>query len=82
MHQRAADGEEDRQYKPHPNFTWSIHLDGDKAMHDKSVCLEGVYEKAVEAIKLAKSNGFRTQINCTLFDGPMDERTLQSSSMK
>ena len=44
------------QYKPHPNFTWSIHLDGDKAMHDKSVCLDGVYEKAVAAIKLAKSN--------------------------
>ena len=57
------------QYKPHPNFTWSIHLDGDKAMHDKSVCLDGVYEKAVAAIKLAKSKGFRTQINCTLFHG-------------
>jgi hypothetical protein len=34
------------QYKPHPNFTWSIHLDGDKGMHDKSVCQDGVYEKA------------------------------------
>ncbi len=57
------------QYKPHDNFTWSIHLDGDKQMHDKSVCLEGTYEKAIEAIKLAKSRGFRTQINCTLFHG-------------
>ena len=57
------------QYKPHPNFTWSIHLDGDKAMHDKSVCLDGTYEKAVDAIKLAKERGFRTQINCTLFNG-------------
>ena len=63
------------QYKPHPNFTWSIHLDGDKAMHDKSVCLDGTYEKAVAAIKLAKSKGFRTQINCTLFDGADPERT-------
>ena len=44
------------QYKPHPNFTWSIHLDGDKAMHDKSVCQDGTYDKAVAAIKLAKSN--------------------------
>ena len=43
------------QYKPHPNFTWSIHLDGDKAMHDKSVCLDGTYDKAVDAIKLAKA---------------------------
>ena len=55
------------QYKPNENFTWSIHLDGDKQMHDKSVCLEGTYEKAVEAIKMAKDRGFRTQINCTLF---------------
>ena len=45
------------QYKPHPNFTWSIHLDGDKAMHDKSVCQGGVYEKAISAIKAAKAKG-------------------------
>ncbi|HEX4159811.1 MAG TPA: adenosyl-hopene transferase HpnH [Rhizomicrobium sp.] len=56
-------------YEPHPDFNWSIHLDGDKAMHDKSVCLAGVYEKAVDAIKLAKSKGFRVTINCTLFSG-------------
>ena len=64
-------------YEPHPNFTWSIHLDGDKAMHDKSVCLDGTYEKAVEAIKLAKSRGFRTQINCTLFNDTDPERTAK-----
>jgi hopanoid biosynthesis associated radical SAM protein HpnH len=64
-------------YEPHPNFAWSIHLDGDKAMHDKSVCLDGTYEKAVEAIKLAKSRGFRTQINCTLFHGADPERTAK-----
>ena len=57
------------QFEPHPNFTWSIHLDGDKPMHDKSVCQEGTYDKAIEAIKLAKAKGFRTQINCTLFNG-------------
>ncbi len=62
------------QYEPHPYFTWSIHLDGDQAMHDKSVCQDGVYETAVEAIKLAKSKGFRTQINCTIFDGADPER--------
>ena len=63
------------QYKPHPNFTWSIHLDGDKVMHDKSVCLDGTYDKAVAAIKMAKERGFRTQINCTLFDGADPART-------
>ena len=54
-------------YKPHPSFTWSIHLDGNKAMHDKSVCQAGTYDKAVEAIRLAKAKGFRVSINCTLF---------------
>ena len=62
------------QFEPHPNFTWSIHLDGDKPMHDKSVCLEGTYEKAVEAIQLAKARGFRTQINCTLFNDAQPEK--------
>ncbi len=57
------------RYTPHDNFSWSIHLDGDKAMHDASVCLDGTYEKAVAGIKLAKERGFRTQINCTLFHG-------------
>ena len=62
------------QYEPHPDFTWSIHLDGDKAMHDKSVCLDGVYEKAIECIRLAKSKGFRVSINCTLFSDADPER--------
>jgi hopanoid biosynthesis associated radical SAM protein HpnH len=64
-------------YEPSPYFTWSIHLDGDQAMHDKSVCQDGVYEKAVEAIKLAKSKGFRTQINCTLFNDAEPARVAQ-----
>jgi hopanoid biosynthesis associated radical SAM protein HpnH len=64
-------------YQPSPYFTWSIHLDGDQAMHDKSVCQDGVYEKAVEAIKLAKSKGFRTQINCTLFNDAEPARVAQ-----
>ena len=62
------------QYKPNEFFTWSIHLDGDQAMHDKSVCQDGVYQQAVEALKLAKSKGFRTQINCTVFQGADPER--------
>ena len=55
------------QYRPHARFNWSVHLDGDKQMHDKSVCRQGVYVKAVAAIKNAKAMGFRTTINCTLF---------------
>jgi len=62
------------QYRPDPMFTWSIHLDGDKAMHDASVCLDGVYETATAAIKLAKAKGFRVSINCTLFQNAIPER--------
>jgi hopanoid biosynthesis associated radical SAM protein HpnH len=56
-------------YEPNPYFNWSIHLDGDEEMHDKSVCQKGVYDRAVRAIELSKKKGFRTNINCTLFDG-------------
>ena len=62
------------RYAPDPMFTWSIHLDGDQLMHDASVCLDGVYETAVAAIKLAKSRGFRVSINCTLFQGAQPAR--------
>jgi hopanoid biosynthesis associated radical SAM protein HpnH len=56
------------QYRPSPFFTWSVHLDGDRDMHDKSVCQEGVYERAVAAIRIAREAGFRVNINCTLFN--------------
>jgi len=64
-------------YKPSPYFTWSIHLDGDEQMHDKSVCKAGVYEKAVDALKLAKQKGFRVTINCTFFNDADPERVAK-----
>jgi hopanoid biosynthesis associated radical SAM protein HpnH len=62
------------RFEPNPYFVWSVHLDGDREMHDHSVCEDGVYDRAVAAIKLAKHRGFRTNINCTLFDGAAPER--------
>jgi hopanoid biosynthesis associated radical SAM protein HpnH len=38
------------QFKPNPYFAWTVHLDGDKEDHDRSVCLDGVYDRAVEAL--------------------------------
>lgn len=61
-------------YEPNPYFVWSVHLDGDKEAHDHSVSQEGVYEKAVAAIKEAKRRGFRVNINCTLFNDAVPER--------
>ena len=63
------------QYQPNPFFVWSVHLDGDQEMHDKSVCQEGVYDRAVKAIQAAKARGFRVNINCTLFNNADAERT-------
>jgi len=62
------------QYKPHPRFTWDIHLDGDREQHDWAVSQKGVYDRAVAALKLAKSKGFRTAINSTLFNNAEPER--------
>ena len=62
------------QYEPSTFFTWSVHLDGDRAMHDVSVCQEGVYDRAVAAIKRAKERGFRVTVNCTLFNNAKADR--------
>jgi len=61
-------------YAPSDFFTWSVHLDGDQAMHDHAVDQSGTYDVAIEAIELAKSKGFRVQINCTVFDGAAPDR--------
>jgi len=64
-------------FKPSPYFTWSIHLDGDREMHDEAVCQSGVYDRAVQAIRTAKSRGFRVNINCTLFSNADPERAAR-----
>jgi len=63
-----------KDYEPSPYFVWSVHLDGDKEDHDKSVCQSGTYDRAVAAIKAAKAKGFRCNINCTLFNNADPER--------
>jgi hopanoid biosynthesis associated radical SAM protein HpnH len=63
------------QYKPSPYLTWSVHLDGGREDHDRSVNKQGVYEIAERAIRLALSKGFRVNINCTLFNNASPERT-------
>jgi hopanoid biosynthesis associated radical SAM protein HpnH len=55
------------KFKPSPYFSWAIHLDGLKERHDASVEREGVFEKAVSAIRAAKAAGFRVTTNTTFF---------------
>jgi hopanoid biosynthesis associated radical SAM protein HpnH len=56
-------------FEPSPYLFFSVHLDGLKAHHDKSVCQEGVFDRAVSAIKAAKARGFTVNVNCTIFEG-------------
>lgn len=65
------------RFQPHPRFSWSVHLDGDREEHDRAVCQEGVYDRAVAAIREAKQAGFRVNVNCTLFDGAEPERVAR-----
>jgi hopanoid biosynthesis associated radical SAM protein HpnH len=57
------------EYRPSPYLTFSVHLDGERRRHDESVCQEGVFDKAVTAIRQARAREFRVTINCTLFSG-------------
>jgi hopanoid biosynthesis associated radical SAM protein HpnH len=56
-------------FEPSPYLFFSVHLDGLKEHHDKSVCQEGVFERAVSAIKAAKAKGFAVNVNATIYDG-------------
>src|SRR5437762_5541929 len=46
-------------FEPSPHFAWAVHIDGLRERHDESVCEEGVFDKAVDAIRAAQAAGFR-----------------------
>jgi hopanoid biosynthesis associated radical SAM protein HpnH len=56
-------------FEPSEFLFFSVHLDGIKEHHDKSVCMEGGFERAVSAIKAAKAKGFTVNVNATIFEG-------------
>jgi len=56
-------------FHPSKYLTFSVHMDGQREQHDFSVCLEGGYETAYQAMKEALLRGFRVTTNTTLFDG-------------
>lgn len=56
-------------FSPNPYLTFSVHLDGGRERHDESVCQQGAFDKAVDAIRAARERGFRVTVNCTLFIG-------------
>src|SRR3954451_8544337 len=64
-------------FEPSPYFAWAIHLDGLRERHDASVEREGVFDKAVSAIKAAKEKGFRVTTNTTFFTHDSPETVRQ-----
>jgi hopanoid biosynthesis associated radical SAM protein HpnH len=54
-------------FTPSQYFAWAVHIDGLRERHDESVCRDGVFEKAVAAIREAKRRGFRVTTNTTFF---------------
>ena len=48
-------------FEPSPYLFFSVHLDGLKDHHDKSVSQKGVFDKAVSAIKAAQGQGLHRQ---------------------
>jgi hopanoid biosynthesis associated radical SAM protein HpnH len=65
-------------FRPSPYFAWAIHIDGLRERHDESVEREGVFDKAVAAIRTAKARGFRVTTNTTFFthDSPRNVRDV------
>ena len=55
-------------YQPSPYLTFSVHLDGDREAHDAAVCRDGVFDKAIAAIRKALQRGFRVNINSTIYN--------------
>lgn len=55
-------------FEPSPYLTFNIHLDGLRERHD-ALTADGVFNQAVEAIRLLTSRGFRVTTNTTLFLG-------------
>ncbi len=56
-------------FTPSPYLSFSVHLDGLKDHHDRSVCQPGTFDRAISAIKAALAKGFRVNCAATFYEG-------------
>jgi hopanoid biosynthesis associated radical SAM protein HpnH len=61
------------EFQPSPYLTFNVHVDALHDRHDVRVGRKGVFENAVDAIRLLTSRGFRVTTNTTLFKGETAE---------
>ena len=66
------------KFTPSRYFAWAVHIDGLRDRHDASVEREGVFDKAVSAVRAAQGRGFRVTTNTTFFthDSPQTVRQV------
>jgi hopanoid biosynthesis associated radical SAM protein HpnH len=66
------------RFRPHPRFSWVVHIDGLRERHDESVSRAGTFDKAIAAIRAAQAKGFRVTTNTTFFttDSPQTIREV------
>src|SRR5436853_1713674 len=55
------------EFKPDRRFFFNVHLDGLEKNHDIAVEREGVFQDAIEGIKVAKQAGFMVCTNTTVY---------------
>lgn len=62
------------EFTPHPHFYFNVHLDGPAPIHDALTGLPGATERALAAIRQAKTAGFLVTVNTTLYrDTPVSD---------
>ena len=63
-----------KKFTPNKHLSFSVHMDGLKEEHDKSVSRDGTYDIAMRGIRKAVEMGFRVTTNTTLFNTANPER--------
>ncbi len=65
------------KFTPSRYFSFAVHIDGLRERHDASVCKDGVFDEAVEAVKEAKRRGFRVTSNTTFFSTDTPQTVIE-----
>ncbi len=55
------------EFTPSPTFFFNVHLDGMRENHDIAVERKGVFDAAIDGIKVAKQGGFLVCSNTTVY---------------
>ena len=56
-----------KDFTPHSNLVFNVHLDGMEKTHDIAVERQGVFKEAIEGVKAAKAAGFKVFSNTTVY---------------